>query len=234
MKKLIIIPSREASTRLPNKPLETFGGKTLVQHVWDKAITVPGADVYVATDSEKILDAVHSFGGKAVMTDASLASGTDRVIAAYKKIEGDYEYIINLQGDMPFIDTTQIIATTVPVTSGFDVGTLVYEMNQAHQNNSNSVKAIVSFNDNEKMGQCHWFLRASLSYGYHHAGIYCFSKQSIEKLGSTQSKFELVEKLEQLRFLEQGLRIGAMYTQPIEGEINTVEDLELARRVHGN
>ena len=235
MKKLIIIPSREASTRLPGKPLAKFGGKTLVRHVWEKASAVPNADVCVATDSEKIRDEVFQFGGRVEMTDPNIPTGTDRVIAAFDKIgDKSYDCVINLQGDMPFITPEQVIKSTLPLNHNFEIGCLVYEMVQAEQNNPNSVKAIVSMGEGN-LGRCHWFLRAPLKYGYHHAGIYSFTIPALEKIRKfRQTKFENFEKLEQLRFLENGITMGAMLTTAIDGEINTPEDLDKARRIYGN
>lgn len=234
MKKLIIIPSRAQSTRLPNKPLKEFGGKTLVQHVWEKAIAVPSADVYVATDSDEIANKVKEFGGEVLMTASELPTGTDRVLAATTMVTvSNYDCVINLQGDMPFIEPTQILASTLPLDRGYDVGTLVYDMHEAEQNNPNSVKAIVSMHSNNT-GKCHWFVRAPLKYGYHHAGIYSYSLSAVEKIKLfAQSTYENVEKLEQLRFLENGLSIGAQLTNHIDGEINTPSDLDQAQRRFG-
>ena len=226
---LIVIPARAGSTRLPNKPLVKFHGKTLIQHVWDKANKLP-AKVIVATDSDEIVKEVESFGGEAMMTDSDIKTGSDRVAQAYKQLGQSADAIINLQGDMPFITPRQIASSIIPLNFGFDVGTLIYKMDPAEQNNPNSVKAIASVHPTTEIGQCHWFLRAPLSYGYHHAGIYAFKPEVLKKLAKLeQTEFEQIEKLEQLRFLENKFRIGGKLCEAIKGEINTYEDLEMAK-----
>ncbi len=235
MKTLIIIPSRAAASRLPNKPLLEFGDKPLVQHVWEQAVQAKASRVLVATDSQDIVDKVQAFGGEAMLTDPALPSGTDRVAHAYTALSVPFDAIINLQGDMPYILPEQITQVLSPLKAGFDVGTLVYEMDPAEQSNPNAVKAIVSFEQDEKIGQCHWFLRAPLSYGYHHAGVYAFTPKSLKIIATLpQSAHEKIEKLEQLRFLENGLTIGASVCAPIEGEINTPDDLAKAREKFKN
>lgn len=229
----IVIPSRLGSTRLPGKPLASFGGKTLVEHVWQQATASRLGDVLVATDDKGIADMVASFGGQAVMTPASCASGSDRCYAAIQHITETYDIIINLQGDMPFIKPQQIAETLTPLQSGFDIGTLIYPMTEAMQHQPHAVKAIVSLQDG--IGRCHWFCRANLNYGYHHAGIYAYTRDALETFAKTPpSIHENLEKLEQLRALECGLTMGAQLTTAIAGEINTPEDLAAARQQHGN
>jgi len=201
-----------------------FGGKTLVRRVWDQAMLTQ-MDVVVATDSEEIKRHVESFGGTCYMTSSSHRCGTDRVreTAHLHGVEG-YDAIINLQGDLPFIGPGQIIESTIPLGYGFDVGTLVCRMEDAERYNKNCVKAICSKNKSQPTLSCHWFLRASLEYGYRHAGIYSFRPEVLER-PLAPSEHEAIEDLEQLRFLEEGYSIGACLTQNIPMEINMVEDI---------
>jgi 3-deoxy-manno-octulosonate cytidylyltransferase (CMP-KDO synthetase) len=226
MRSLIVIPSRKGSTRLPNKPMIEFGGKTLVRRVWDQAVLTQ-MDVIVATDSEEIKGHVESFGGTCYMTSPNHRCGTDRVREATGLHGADgYEAIINLQGDLPFIGPGQILESTIPLVHGFDVGTLVCQMEDSEKGNKNCVKAICSKSEGEPILSCHWFLRASLGYGYRHAGIYSFWPEVLET-PIAPSEHEAIEDLEQLRFLEGGYSIGACLTQNIPMEINVVEDIVL-------
>lgn len=227
MKTAVIIPARRASTRLPNKPLALIKGVPMIIRVWEAAVASGAGPVFVATDCAEIVGLVQSVGGNAIMTDSNLASGTDRVASAANMLEG-FDAIINLQGDMPFINPSDILEVLNPLVY-YDVGTLVYDMEELERSNPNSVKAIVSWHDNINIGQAHWFLRGPLTYGYHHAGIYSYHSTVLQEIAElTPSKHEQIEKLEQLRFLENGFTIGVAKVDKIEGEINTYDDLEKA------
>lgn len=227
--RIIIIPARLGSTRLPEKPLLKIKGIPLIQHV-AHAAGQTGLRTVVATDDSRIFDLVESFGGEAIMTPNNLSCGTDRVAMAINALDPKHQYdeVINVQGDMPFIKPNQVLDSLKPLQH-YDIGTLVYEMEPEQQANPNSVKAIVSLNG--EIGQCHWFLRAPLAYGYHHAGIYAYRREALETFARIgPSRFEQLERLEQLRALEHGLTIGAYLSLPIAGEINTQEDLDQANR----
>jgi 3-deoxy-manno-octulosonate cytidylyltransferase (CMP-KDO synthetase) len=219
----IVIPARLASTRLPRKPLVEFGGKKLIEHVVAKAMAT-GLPVTVATDSAEI--AALPLPCPVVVTSSDIATGSDRVAAVADRIEA--EQIINLQGDLPFIEPPQILLALKPLSAGYDVGTLIFEMDHADVANRNSVKAVCSPDGACK--RCHWFTRAPIAYGYHHAGIYAYSKEALRAFAALKrQKLELAEDLEQIRFLEAGYRIGACLTSKIKDEINTPADLERAR-----
>jgi 3-deoxy-manno-octulosonate cytidylyltransferase (CMP-KDO synthetase) len=224
MNPLIIIPSRKNSKRLPNKPMVEFAGKTLIRHVWEKAIDT-GYTTLVATDSQEIKDHVESFGGVCYITSSKHRCGTDRVreAASIHGVKG-YDAIINLQGDLPFIDPEQIIKSTIPLNDGFDVGTLICKMEDTERSNKNCVKAICSKLENELVYFCHWFLRASLEYGYHHVGVYSFKPETLE-IPLSPSKHEVIEDLEQLRFIENGMTISAVKINKIIKEVNTPGDI---------
>ena len=227
---VIIIPARYGSTRLQAKALLSIDGVTLVEQVWRRAIAVPNADVIVATDHEKIAETVINFGGTAVYTQTSCASGSDRVAEAVAKLSRTYDNIINVQGDLPFINPSEIRATLIPLTLGFDVGTLVACMPESKQKNPSFVKAVVSTEQSSEVMQCHWFCRAALPYGHHHLGVYAYKRAALYKYAQTlPHPLEQQESLEQLRFLTKGYRIGAILVSTLALEVNTDDDLQHAR-----
>jgi len=222
MKTAIVIPARLQSTRLPNKPLLEKQGKPLIQHVWEKCM-MTGFEVFVATDDEKIKHKVDDFGGQTIMTDPKAPSGTDR--CAQAMAETSFDRIINVQGDMPYIDPTQITQCADILESGADVGTLIYSMEESELTNPNSVKCIATPKGN--LFDCRWFGRMAVSYGFHHAGIYAYTKKALDQYANwPEGQYEKIEKLEQLRWLENSYKILASKTDPIQGEINTPEDYD--------
>ena len=225
MRAHIVIPARMASTRLPGKPLLEFGGKKLIEHVVDRALET-GLPVTVATDSAAVAELPLPCAIE--LTAPDLPTGSDRVASLLGKIA--CPYIVNVQGDLPFIEPRQILGALSVLDAGYDVGTLVFEMDHKDQANRNSVKAICSPDGN--FMRCHWFTRAPVKYGYHHAGVYAYRRPALELFAKTgRQRLEIEEDLEQIRFLETGFRIGACLTEKIAGEINTPEDLEKVRMI---
>ena len=227
---IIVIPARIGSTRLPRKPLLEIHGKPTIQHVYEAAAQT-GLPVLVATDSQEIQNTVQAFGGQSVMTDPGLRSGTDRVFAAIQQFDPYEQYteIVNLQGDMPFVKPIHILDVLRPLQA-YQMGTVVYPMQREEQLNRNSVKAIVTWNG--LLGNCHWFTRAPVGYGYHHAGIYSFKRQTLARISDMlASQHETIEQLEQLRALENNIAIGCFLTEPVPMEINTPEDLQKANSI---
>ena len=234
MKTAIIIPSRLGSTRLPNKPLAIIHGKTLIQHCLESAINASVGEVFVATDSEKIADIVQKAGGFAIMTPSDLPSGTDRIMHAYKQIGKNFDCIVNLQGDVPNI-SPQIIKKTVEVLTktGCDIATAVMKVEKDIAQKPSCVKPVLS-----QMGEFYkalYFSRQPIPYNaqyyYEHIGIYAYTPASLEKFTSLpESSLEKLEKLEQLRALENDMSIYACVVdsslKPIS--IDTEDDLNLA------
>lgn len=242
-----IIPARYASTRFPGKPLVDIGGKSMIQRVFDQASEAL-KHVYVATDDNRIYDAVKQFGGKAVFTSSEHKSGTDRCAEAIKKIESSenkkYDIVINIQGDEPFIQPLQIqklmkcfsekdtqIATLIkPFTEKDDIF------------NPNKVKVVI----NKNMDAI-YFSRAAIPYirnveqkvhwtkfhqYYLHIGMYAFRRDILSELTIlSPSGLEMAESLEQLRWLENGYKIKVDYTEHESIGIDTPEDLERIRRL---
>lgn len=244
MKFLGIIPARYASTRFPAKPLAMLGGKTVIERVYEQVAGVLD-DAYVATDDERIEAAVNSFGGKVVMTSVDHKSGTDRCYEACTKIGGDFEVVVNIQGDEPFIQPSQLQA----VKNCFDdsstqIATLVKPFSGnddfAVLENVNSPKVVVNKNMNAL-----YFSRSIIPYQrnadkndwlknhtyYKHIGLYAYRTDVLKEITSLpQSSLELAESLEQLRWLENGYTIKVGISEVETIGIDTPQDLEKAER----
>ena len=242
MKFIGIIPARYASTRFPGKPLAMLAGKPVIRRVYEQVKSVLD-DVYVATDDQRIFDTVKSFGGMVVMTSANHKSGTDRIEEAVQKIGGDYDVVINIQGDEPFIQASQIRT----VCSCFDdentqIATLgkpfTKEMGFEARENPNSPKIVVDNN-----GYAMYFSRSIIpfirgkatdewidSYPFlKHIGLYAYRRHVLDEItGLPQSSLEKAESLEQLRWLQNGYRIKVGLTDVETIGIDTPADLEKA------
>ena len=226
MKYIAIIPARYASTRFPGKPLAMLGGKTVIQRVYEQVSSVLD-EVYVATDDERIFSSVESFGGKAVMTRSDHKSGTDRIQEAVEKIGTDADVIINVQGDEPFIQPSQVETLMhlfdEPSTQ---IGTLGkrFDSIEAIQN-PNSPKIVTDIR-----GFALYFSRSVIPYiRGEHLGIYAYRREVLAEVTQLpQSSLEKAESLEQLRWLENGYRIRVGLTDVETVGIDTPEDLQRA------
>ena len=239
MKFIAVIPARYASTRFPGKPLAVLGGKTVIQRVYEQAVSVL-PEAYVATDDERIFQAVEAFGGRAVMTRADHKSGTDRIQEAVEKIATDADIIINIQGDEPFIQPSQIETLMHlfddPATQ---IGTLGkrFETIDAVRN-PNSPKIVT-----DRRGFALYFSRSVIPYirgieadewlthypFLKHLGIYAYRREVLAEVTHLpQSALEKAESLEQLRWLENGYRIRVGLTDVETVGIDTPEDLARA------
>lgn len=222
---VIVIPARLQSTRLPGKPLLKRNGITLIETVWRQCVQT-GFDVIVATDHEDIAQTVKSFRGQVAMTSPQTPTGTDRCAEAV--YQESFKYVVNVQGDMPYITPEQIMEC-YSLVKQFDVGTLIYDMDLQEQTNPNSVKCIGVEHKKiiHDIYECKWFGRMAVPYGFHHAGIYSYRMNALRQYQRLpQGKYEQIERLEQLRWLENGFRVFAKETTPIQGEINTPEDYD--------
>ena len=235
-----IIPARFASTRFPGKPLVDIGGKTMIQRVYEQ-VSKALSDVYVATDHSRIYDAVQAFGGKVIMTSDQHRSGTDRCYEAYLKLNEYFDVIINIQGDEPFIQPEQITELKKCFEdSETQIATLAKKINENEGwevlNNPNCPKLVVNKN-NEAL----YFSRSVIPYkrgaeaqnwiSLHpylkHIGIYAYLADVLREITLLeQSPLELMESLEQLRWLENGYKIKLGYTNVESIGIDTPEDLE--------
>ncbi len=242
MKFQVIIPARYASTRFPGKPLAMLGSKTMIQHVYEKALQVVD-NVCVATDDERIFNAVINFGGVAVMTSPNHKSGTDRICEAYRLLESDADVVVNLQGDEPFIMPQQIESLIAcfknPQTQ---IATLARPFNEDEDLfDPNIVKVVFSQDNNRAL----YFSRSPIPYlrgvkhadwvrkhtYYAHIGIYAYRAEVLKQITAMpQSQSEQAESLEQLRWLEAGIPITVGVTPYSTIGIDTPADLELAIR----
>jgi 3-deoxy-manno-octulosonate cytidylyltransferase (CMP-KDO synthetase) len=242
LKFIAIIPARYASTRFPGKPLALLGGKPVIQRVYERVTSVISSAV-VATDDERIYDAVKSFGGNVVMTSPNHKSGTDRCWEAYQKQGEEYDVVINVQGDEPFIAQSQLRAIMDCFEDeATDIATLVKPFTeedglQALQN-PNSPKVVL---DNKS--RAIYFSRSVIPYlrgvepeewlakqtFYKHIGMYAFRTEALREVTALpQSALEKAESLEQLRWLENGYKIGVGISDIETVGIDTPEDLERA------
>lgn len=240
-KVLIIIPVRLASTRLPNKPLADICGKTMIQRVYEQALAADIGDVLIACDGEEIANEVKKFGGKFIITDPNLPSGTDRIYAAYKAAaNSEAEVIINLQGDLPNIDPQVIrAAANAALQDDCDIATVASRItNEAEINNPNVVKIAISFKD-KKIGKALYFSRCAIPFSksseadfYHHIGIYAYKVSALEKfVNLTPSELEKRESLEQLRALENDMNIFVTIVDAHPLSVDTAEDLEIVTKL---
>lgn len=239
MKFIGIIPARYASTRFPGKPLALLGGKPVIQHVYEKVAAVLEA-AYVATDDERIYDVVKSFGGQVVMTRTDHKSGTDRIEEAIEKIGGEWDVVVNVQGDEPFVAKSQLDTICHcfddPTTQIATLGK-PFESMEAVQN-PNSPKIVV-----DNMGFAMYFSRSVIPYVrgkemsswltlypfLKHLGIYAYRKDVLRQVTQLpQSSLEIAESLEQLRWLQNGFKIKVGTTDVETVGIDTPQDLERA------
>ena len=241
MKFIGIIPARYASTRFPGKPLAILGGKPVIQRVYEQVVSVLG-EAYVATDDERIFQAVEQFGGQAVMTRSDHKSGTDRIEEAAQKLNTDADVIINVQGDEPFIQKSQLETVKHlfddPQTQIATLGKPFESMEAVE--NPNSPKIVTDIN-----GYALYFSRSVIPYirgkerndwfsqypFLKHLGIYAYRREVLAEVTRLpQSSLEKAESLEQLRWLQNGYRIRVGLTDVETIGIDTPEDLQRAEQ----
>ncbi len=241
MKFIAIIPARYASTRFPGKPLAILGGKPVIQRVYEQAESVLG-EAYVATDDERIEATVKAFGGRVVMTSANHKSGTDRIEEAAEKIQTDADVIINVQGDEPFIQPSQLetvkqlfddeqtqIATlgkpfeTLEAAENPNSPKIVTDLKGYALYFSRSVIPFIRGKERQKWLDAFPFLK--------HIGLYAYRREVLAAITHLpQSPLELAESLEQLRWLQHGYRIKVGLTDVETVGIDTPEDLARAEK----
>lgn len=239
-KVLTIIPVRLASTRLPNKPLADICGKSMIQRVYEQALKADLGEVVIACDGEEIAAEVKKFGGKFVLTDPNLPSGTDRIYAAYQSFAQDFEIILNLQGDLPNIDPQVIrAAADAALQHDCDIATVASKIkNESEISNPNVVKIAIAFKE-KNLGKALYFSRCPIPFSkttdadfYHHIGIYAYKKSALEKfVNLAPSTLELRESLEQLRALENDMKIFVKIVEAHPLSVDTKEDLEIVKKL---
>ena len=240
---LIVIPARMEASRLPGKPMLDIGGEPMIVQVWRRAHEAEAGRVVVATDAEEIAAAVRAAGGEAVMTRKDHASGSDRVFEAINKVdpEGDADCIVNVQGDLPTLDPLLVHACIEPLrTKGVHIATLAAEITtDGERDNPNVVKVVGTPTATPDVLRALYFTRATAPHGkgplYHHIGIYAFRRPALEKYVALKpSPLEIRERLEQLRALEEGMRIDVRIVDTVPLGVDTPADLERARKAFEN
>ncbi|MBD3267467.1 3-deoxy-manno-octulosonate cytidylyltransferase [bacterium] len=241
VKAICVIPSRYASTRLPGKPLVDICGKPLIQWVFERAAKAKKLDrIIVATDDERILKAVQDFGGEAVMSPPSLPCGTDRVARVLEDLDLPHDVILNLQGDEPLIDAGDLdrLLACFEQNPRLEMASLMAALHDEEDvQNPNQVKVVVDYNNYalyfsrhpipywRKREQYDWTQRPATYWL--HLGVYAFSRTTLQQYSTwPRGSLELAENLEQLRALENGIRIQMITTPHPWPGVNTPEDVE--------
>ena len=237
---IVCIPARLEATRLPGKPLADIHGRAMIVHVWERAMAAEIGRVVVATDSEEIASVIRAAGGEAAITRNDHQSGSDRIFEAVSRIdpELDADFIINLQGDLPTLEP-QLVRTCLETFSNREtaITTLAAEIRTDDEKTSpNVVKVVGSTIGQSEPGRLRalYFTRATAPTGegplYHHIGIYGYRRAALERFVSMRpSPLEQREKLEQLRALENGMRIDVAIVDTVPLGVDTPADLERAR-----
>jgi len=239
---LILIPARMAATRLPGKALADIAGQPMIVHVLRRAEAARLGPVVVATDAEAIAAAVEKAGGRAVMTRADHVSGSDRIFEALNAADPERraDIIVNVQGDLPTLEPRDVAAAVALLDDrDVDIGTIAAEItNDEDRGNPNVVKVVGSQIAPGRL-RALYFTRSAAPSGdgplYHHIGLYAYRRDVLARFVKLlPSPLEQREKLEQLRALENGMRIDVAIVDSVPLGVDTPEDLEAARKILGN
>lgn len=238
MNPIVMIPSRLGSTRLPQKALRTIQGFPMIIHVWKRAIDSGIGRVVVATCGEEIASVIRATGGEVFLTDPDLPSGTDRIQAVLAEIDPHkkHDVVVNLQGDLPFIDPQILKTVLVPLEEkNVDIGTLAAVIDKPEDIQNQSVVKIALAQPEKKnnvfVGRGLYFSRnpipANGNLYYHHIGVYSYTREALDRFVSLPpSPLEMCEKLEQLRALENNFRIDVALVDHVPQSVDTEEDLK--------
>jgi 3-deoxy-manno-octulosonate cytidylyltransferase (CMP-KDO synthetase) len=239
---VVLIPARMASNRLPGKPMADIHGAPMIVHVWRRAVEAGIGRVVVATDDVTVAAAVELAGGEAVMTRADHLNGTSRIHEALASLESDADIVVNLQGDLPTVAAATVRAVLAPLAEpGVDIGTVCALIRRAAEKTDPNVVKVVGSPANlveEDAGilRVLYFTRATAPWGpgplYHHIGIYAYRRAALERyVRLAPTPLEEREKLEQLRALENGMRIDAAIVDAVPLGVDTPADLARARQM---
>ena len=242
MNPIVVIPARMAATRLPGKPLADIGGRAMILRVLGQALAAGVGPVAVAAGDAEIVEVVKAAGGAAVLTDPALPSGSDRILAALAELDPArrHDVVINLQGDMPFVEPSVLTACAALLEheQACDIATVVAaESDASDRTNPDVVKAVLALGPDGRSGRALYFTRSTL-YGdapvFRHIGIYGYRREALERFNAAPpSALERREKLEQLRALELGLSIWAAVAEKAPISVDTPADLDAARAAAG-
>lgn len=239
-KPIVLIPSRLASTRLPNKPLADIHGLPMIVHVLRRAQEADLGPVVVACGDQEIVDVVRAAGGEALLTDPCLPSGSDRIHAALSLYDPDETYgkVINVQGDLPTVEPATIRAVAALLDDpAVDLSTAIAPItSEDDRTNPAVVKAVVELADGQRAGRALYFSRnllpANDGVHYHHIGLYGYRRAALKRFVSLPpAVLEQREKLEQLRALSNGMSLFATVVDEVPFGVDTPEQLETARKM---
>jgi 3-deoxy-manno-octulosonate cytidylyltransferase (CMP-KDO synthetase) len=238
MHPIVLIPARLAARRLPGKPLAMIGDAPMIVQVWRRAVEAAVGPVAVAAGDPEIVAAVEAAGGRAVLTEPDLPSGSDRILAALARLDpnGRHDVVINLQGDMPFVASAVLTACADLLADepSCDIATVAApESSAADRANPDVVKAVLAISPPGRRGRALYFTRSTL-WGegpvWRHVGIYGYRREALERFtAAPPSPLERRESLEQLRALELGLAIWAAAIDAAPISVDTPADLAAAR-----
>ena len=239
MKTLVIIPSRLSATRLPGKPLLKINGLSIISHVFKKALEANIGEVYVATEDKEIMDDVNNNGGQTILTGNTHKTGTDRIFEALNKLgKSDIELVMNLQGDEPLMNIDDIRKLhTQMIKSKSNLGTLASNiLNEDLYKNENIVKVITKENLNKsEFPEAINFMRKTINTKkniYHHLGIYCYQLKTLENFVSlSRSQNEVEYRLEQLRALDNNIKINVALAKTSPIGVDTKEDFVAIKKI---
>jgi 3-deoxy-manno-octulosonate cytidylyltransferase (CMP-KDO synthetase) len=235
---IVLIPTRLAATRLPNKPLAEIAGTPMIVHVWRRAVAAAIGPVVVACGDREILDVVERAGGRAVMTDPELPTGSDRIHQAITALDpqGAHDAVINVQGDMPMLDPAAIrVALAALADRDTDIATLAAEILDPAALSEISVnKVAAGFADPTRPTRALYFSKAPIPWGegphYEHIGLYAYRRAALDRFVQLpRGVLEQRERLEQLRALEAGMRISVSLIDPARLGVQVDIPADLAR-----
>jgi len=237
LRAIVVIPARMQASRLPGKPLADIAGEAMIVHVWRRAREAGVGRVVVATDAQEIRDAIERAGGEAVMTRTDHASGSDRVFEAIGRADpdGEAEVVVNVQGDLPTLEPRLVRACLAPLSrEGVSIATLAAEITLEEERTNPNVVKVVGTRVDDGVLRALYFTRATAPWGegalYHHIGMYAYRRRALERFVSLEpSALEKREKLEQLRALEDNMRIDVAIVDTVPLGVDTPADLERAR-----
>jgi 3-deoxy-manno-octulosonate cytidylyltransferase (CMP-KDO synthetase) len=240
---IVMIPARLAATRLPGKPLAEIGGTPMIVHVWRRAVAASLGPVVVACGDPAIADVIEAAGGRAVLTDPGLPTGSDRVHAAITRLDPGrtHDAVVNVQGDMPMIDPAAIrLAFEALAEPETDIATLAAVIDDPAMLTQDHVnKVVAGFADAARPARALYFSKLPVPWGegphYEHVGLYAYRREALDRfVALPQGVLERRERLEQLRALEAGMRISVRLIGPDQhgGQVDTPADLERARRLY--
>lgn len=237
---IVVIPARMASTRLPGKPLADIHGLPMIVHVWRRAMEAKVGQVLVAAAENEIAEVVKAHGGDAIVTDPNLPSGSDRIAAALRMRDsrGKYEFVLNLQGDLPVIDPLAIQRCLAGLTNeAVDISTIAAPIaDPADVANPNIVKAIAPLSGEREVAFARDFVRRigpehAPPY-WHHIGLYAYRREALERFVALPvSRREEERRLEQMRALDNGMKIAVVRVDTVPLGVDTAAELEIARQL---